>query len=354
MPLKTRLHRGFTLIELLVVIAIIAILIGLLLPAVQKVREAAARTRCQNNLKQLGLALHNYADANNGRLPTVLDREPINGTGYHLHSPFFQLLPFIEQDNIFRMYVNAGPETAAPSYAFAVSERVIPTLVCPSDPTGDSGRQGFMPVGYVPMVVNGIPGGILPPETLFTPTSYATNGLIFGQLRPRFPATLADGTSNVMIFAERYMVCDGVPNLWAAGFFTTAIPTSGLVTMPTSANPTFSWLSTIAGQNSNQVVTYSPAFLPAQLTALGQIGGVAPTWPIPNDGVSGIPLTDPPFQSTPAPAVCDPRRPQSAHSGTMIIALGDGSVRTVAASVNPLTFYAAVTPAGGEVLANDW
>jgi prepilin-type N-terminal cleavage/methylation domain-containing protein/prepilin-type processing-associated H-X9-DG protein len=135
-----RRAAGFTLIELLVVIAIIAILIGLLLPAVQKVREAAARSKCQNNLKQLGLALHNY-HSENTRFPPACTDNPANGTGMISWTPY--TLPYIEQMALYSRYdfttswdsaVNDDTTGTDPTKPGRVH---VPTFICPSDPLPD-------------------------------------------------------------------------------------------------------------------------------------------------------------------------------------------------------------------------
>jgi len=158
---KSRDRCGFTLIELLVVIAIIAILIGLLLPAVQKVREAAARMQCTNNLKQHGLALHNFHDVN-GRFPAALNigqtwyssqqREAppggLQSNGYPADGAFFswayQISPYIEQENAHRLFNKAAwpwwqymPGMPATS-SNTVNSIVIKTMICPSDPRGNA------------------------------------------------------------------------------------------------------------------------------------------------------------------------------------------------------------------------
>jgi len=185
-PLSRR-SRGFTLIELLVVIAIIAILIGLLLPAVQKVREAAARMKCSNNLKQMGIALHMYNDSYN-RLPsgwvTSSAAAPNPGWSWSL-----LLLPYLEQGNLFN---TINPNVATPGGPPAVNATlltVVPVYICPSDANSSATNPNFGSYGKTNYVCN---RWVLGPDGNSLPTNISVQ-------------TIQDGSSNTILVGEREM-----------------------------------------------------------------------------------------------------------------------------------------------------
>jgi prepilin-type N-terminal cleavage/methylation domain-containing protein/prepilin-type processing-associated H-X9-DG protein len=199
-------RRGFTLIELLVVIAVIAILIGLLLPAVQKVREAAARIQCANNLHQLGLAAHNYHDTNRSFPPGVNQAVYTGAPQYRGYSLFIYLLPYLEQDNLYRSWDFANPLNNTAGGAGARTAVILPTLLCPSDfvPTNPVTSQGrtYAVASY------GGNGG----RRSFDPASASTDGIFHTTGPGSLPvanqgvvgiADVKDGTSNTLLFGER-------------------------------------------------------------------------------------------------------------------------------------------------------
>ncbi len=141
--MKTRV-RGFTLIELLVVIAIIAILIALLLPAVQQAREAARRTQCKNNLKQLGLAVHNYHDVHNKFPPGMTQARIPAGTGpFQGISVFYSILPYIEQTNLYNTFDANVPLNNRTTQNNVLAASIVTAYLCPSDP-GIGGISPFV------------------------------------------------------------------------------------------------------------------------------------------------------------------------------------------------------------------
>jgi len=343
-----RRRHGFTLIELLVVIAIIAVLIGLLLPAVQKVREAAARTTSSNNLKQIALAVHNYAGAYGDKLPTLVDVGTNAPTGGGLQSVFFLLLPYIEQDNIYRLFQKTAPKTYYdPGFPKGASAQIIKTFISPADSTASNGTTAtwsvIVPVPVTaPFVANYIGE--------FATSSYAANGLVFKGNSGGLPRTFVDGTSNTIMFAERSQVCQpasGQPvhNFWAMGTYDQRMPT--FATLVPSTFPTTLTTGQVApasnGGPPNGVTTYTATTTPNSVSVkIGNVAATATTYNYP-------------FQVAPRGAIkCDPAVAQTPHVGGMLVGMGDGSVRSVAPSISQWTFWAACTPAGQETLYSDW
>ncbi len=232
-------RRGFTLIELLVVIAIIAILIALLLPAVQQAREAARRTQCKNNIKQIVLATHNFHDTH-GKLPyATQDREP-GATADSWVTGFIQILPFLENDAIAQRW---DPEERRDSTADAdgdgftnasLQQYKIPTLLCPTmtEPTGPlGGTEDRAPCSYL-FSAGTQDTSLLHYAAYYGGTVPAYNGAIVpfitddatdpNQTRTKFRDVI-DGLSNTFLLGETDFAPEGVPStsmggVWAFGY----------------------------------------------------------------------------------------------------------------------------------------
>ncbi len=303
----TKMRSGFTLIELLVVIAIIAILIGLLLPAVQKVREAAARMKCSNNLKQLGLALHTYHDANDRFPPYYPAGLASTDPRRYTENWSFVLLPYIEQDNIAKQTIPTRAD-----YFTLVRPRVIPTYICPSNtqPTtvtsgvnvialgsylGITGRQRSdwkaSPAGF------GIDTGIM-----------AVTDLTGKPVKINF-SSVTDGLSNTVAFAER----------------------------PAAKDLQWGWV--MAGSPNLDSIGWAQ-YTSADTASLGT-----------SDSVGACPF--PMYFQAPAspPRQCDGYHFWSYHTGGGNFAVADGSVRFFQYSAGPTIITAMSTRAMSEVIS---
>lgn len=304
-------RRGFTLIELLVVIAIIAILIGLLLPAVQKVREAAARSKCSNNLHQLSIAVANYASAFQDKLPDSGSRT-VDGTGTvtSSYSVFATLLPYIEQQNLYNSANGFSTNIATGN------QNTVKTLMCPSDSTN--------PKGYN-LSNNQIMTSYSANINAFATTvalNLTTNPYSGGDfLSPRSAYTIAnipDGTTNTIAFAERL------------GFY----QANGWTTNPFYVD-TYDFPAPWA--NVSQFFGYQPIVAQRQSSCSGQAFQVTPK----PDSVGGC-------------TGAHPYVANSMHTGTLQAAMFDGSVRGISSGMSGNTFILATFPADGQPMPSDF
>lgn len=317
--------RAFTLVELLVVITIIGILIALLLPAVQAAREAARRMQCSNNLKQIGLATHHVHETH-GLLPPISTdgyTEPLTGEfmtrGPYLRvigaTVFFWLLPYVEQASLYDQGIKDGTlrtgYTLSPIDVFGVCASPVRAFLCPSDPTGAFNTG----MGVVE------PGGTSGADH-YGASCYAANYLVFGAPQAAdqtlrlhgessFNSTFVDGTSNTVLFAERFAACGNPLRTWMLG--------CAWGDASVSFRPTF-----CINDDYQQPIAkgYIPCLTPQD----------SPEWNL----------------------ACDPKRTQSGHPGTINVCLGDGSVKSVSTAIDHTVWEYACDPRDGQVIGADW
>jgi prepilin-type N-terminal cleavage/methylation domain-containing protein/prepilin-type processing-associated H-X9-DG protein len=316
---RLRRRVAFTLIELLVVIAIIAILIGLLLPAVQKVRDAAARTQCSNNLKQIGLAIFNY-ESTYQALPT--STRPGGFTSSPRLSWTIGVLPFIEQGNLSKNY-DLGSNWSSTANLPITSQRVK-IFQCPGTPGSDrlDGDPQTNVWNIVAVSDYAASTCVSDLATNVNPTGAAQKGMLVKNQTSKL-GDVTDGLSNTLLIIESA----GRPQIYQFG----------------------KAVGTVPGLKINGGGWARPAsdldFLPSTADGSTYPGSCAAGC---TNGYNYASYAAPPFGTEGTSA------PYSFHTGVLNTAFGDGSVRTIRNSISVFTFAALVTANGGEVFSGDY
>jgi prepilin-type N-terminal cleavage/methylation domain-containing protein len=363
-------RRGFTLIELLVVIAIIAILIALLVPAVQRVRDSAARTQCRNNLKQLALAVHNYQDANKVLPPYFGMWPPTNSSGATFDDStigrpyggwFLYLLPYVDQEPLWDQILAeiqasgenvdtsvGGTDSATTTtvtlngvtYSYSttsvtgqtttahgiwlVASQTYAMTRCPSDPSVMPGglAEGWGPTNYL---ANWNAWGNSDGDGTATYGNWSPDSLGFYSPAQKF-INVTDGLTNTVLFGEAYALCDGWGRL---ALYSANYHNFGLT--PSLNNATVSGDGGLLADGAYNYVYGLPNTFPFQT----------------------MPLLNPPSTCPTGQQCCDPWRAQTPHTA-MHVAMMDGSVRAVDPSISQQTWSYVLLPRDGQVIGGDW